>query len=267
MAPFSSLLAFLLLIPGLCLAEVISLRQANSIPQNTAERTTDLTLRVHSQHNKGYSFASGPSAADEAELLDVVLVASVDGKLHALNRSSGAVLWSMSSSPSGTVPATLGPLIRTQHPQYDPDMQDDGSPDSEIYVIEPQSGEIYVMSSPSSPLQRLPLSMSQLVDLSPFSFSSEGDDRVFVGKKETSLLLVELETGRIKATLNAECPWDPFEDISDNKKEYDDLDLDELEGDTPPRRTSKPTEVFIGRTGSSFYLFFPIPSVLTVIIS
>lgn len=248
MAPFSSLPAFLLLLAGLCLAEVISLRQSNSIPQIAADRTTDLSLRVRSQHNKAYSFAPGPSAADESELLDVVLVASVDGKLHALNRSSGAVLWSMSSSLSATVPATLGPLIRTQHPKYDPETQDDTSPDSEIYVIEPQSGEIYVMSSPTSPLQRLPFSMPQLVDMSPFSFSSEGDDRVFVGKKETSLLLVELETGRIKATLNAECPWDPFEDISENMKEYDDLDLDELEGDTPPRPTSKPTEVFIGRT-------------------
>lgn len=255
MAPFSSLPALLLILASLCLAEVISLKSSHLSHNIRSGRSTDLSIRVHNpgkRHSKGYSFATGPSEADDAELLDIVLVASVDGKFHALSRSSGEPLWSMSSSSSvaRVGPATLGPLIRTQHPRYDPDAADDESADNEIYVIEPQSGEIYVMSTPDSPLQRLPFSMPQLVDMSPFSFSSDGDHRVFVGKKETSLLLVELETGRVKATLNAECPWDPFDDLSENK-EYDDLDLDELEGDAPPRQTSKPTEVFIGRTGTS----------------
>ena len=99
--------------------------------------------------------------------------------------------------------------------------------------IEPQSGDIYVMPSPDSPLQRLPLSMAQLVELSPYSISGEDSMKVFVGKKETSLLLVELETGRIKATLSSdECPWDPFEDLSKDKaddvgiwEDDDDLEL------------------------------------------
>ena len=53
------------------------------------------------------------------------------------------------------------------------------------------------------------MSMAQLVELSPYSISGENGKKVFIGKKETSLLLVELETGRIKATLGSEeCPWD-----------------------------------------------------------
>ncbi|KAF8873807.1 hypothetical protein CPB84DRAFT_1817965 [Gymnopilus junonius] len=170
--------------------------------------------------------------AKDHSLLDIVLVSSVDGKFHALNRTSGHVLWSMSSfatTTSVSAPSSLSPLIRTTHPKYDPDFADDDSEDGqhETYIIEPQSGDIYVLHSPSSPLQRFPFSMAELVDISPFT-------------SETSLLLIELETGKIKATLNAECPFIP--------DEYQDtpIDLDELEGSKPP--ISAPTEVYIGRT-------------------
>jgi serine/threonine-protein kinase/endoribonuclease IRE1 len=184
---------------------------------------------------------------DDPQLLDIVIVASVDGKLHALNRSSGQTLWSMSTASTASVPPALAPLVRTSHIENDPDVTDDDSRHQELYVIEPQTGDIYVMATPTSPLQPLSFSMSQLVDMSPFSFTSENDERSFVGKKETSLLLVELETGKVKATLNSECPWNPFEDLT--PKSTHDSDLDELEDDKPPVSTS--TEVFIGRTGKS----------------
>lgn len=238
MAPFH-LPALILLIAGVCLAEVISLRtQADN-------RITDLTTRVHIRKTQD-TYTHGIN--EPLELLDIVLVASVDGNLHALNRTSGRALWTISSSTSANTPPTLGPLVRTRHPEVDPDV--DGQDGQEVYVIEPQSGEIYVMATPDSPLQRLPLSMPQLVEMSPYSMSGEDSMKVFVGKKETSLLLVELETGRIKATLNpnAECLWDPFEDFS-RQGDDEDPDLDELEGDAPPSSNRVYTEVFIGRTG------------------
>ena len=88
--------------------------------------------------------------------------------------------------------------------------------------------------------------MAQLVDMSPFSFSGDEDRRVFVGRKDTSLLLIELETGRIKATVDPTCPWTPFEDLTESSQ---DVDLDELEGSKPPKDAGKRTEVYIGRTG------------------
>jgi serine/threonine-protein kinase/endoribonuclease IRE1 len=155
-----------------------------------------------------------------------------------------------SSSTTVSPPSSLAPLVRTHHIDQDPDLTDDNAY-QETYIIEPQSGDIYVMATPSSPLQRFPFSMSELVDMSPFSFSAADDHRVFVGRKETSLLVVELETGNIKATIDSACPWDPFEDL----REDDEVDLDELEGSKPPM--SKPTEVFIGRTGMSLSFIFP----------
>ncbi|KAI0922527.1 hypothetical protein AcV5_009475 [Taiwanofungus camphoratus] len=237
MASLSILSALFILVSRFCLAQFVSPRPPSG------NRITDLSTRVDIPHEE-YRFASG-SGDNQLDLLDIVLVASVDGKLHALNRTSGDSIWSMASS-SGASPATLGPLVRTQHPDIDPDLIDDDSIHHELYVVEPQTGDIYVMSSSDSPLQRLPFSVPQLVDMSPFSFPAEDDGRVFVGKKETSLLLVELETGRVKATLNSECPWDPFESLGE-PVEFD-LDLDELDGTKPPKFSSNPTEVFIGRT-------------------
>jgi serine/threonine-protein kinase/endoribonuclease IRE1 len=215
-----------------------------------------LLVNVPTSQYRSYIPNDGAAAADsngDIKLLDVVLLASVDGKLHALNRTSGRILWSMSSTTSpSAVPSMLGPLIRTDHVESDPDITDDDNVSQELYIIEPQSGDIYVLSSssPSSPLNRLSLSMSQLVDLSPFSFAGDEDKRMFVGKKETSLLLIDLETGKVKATLNSECPWDPFEDLHESVNGSDLDELDELHGTTPRVKTSKPMEVFIGRTGS-----------------
>ncbi|KAK0484521.1 hypothetical protein IW261DRAFT_1667840 [Armillaria novae-zelandiae] len=237
MVPTFYLYIFIASSLGAALAQVISSRTLASPGAQDLARPNANSYRVVPP------LAEEPTEQD-AELLDIVLLASVDGKFHALNRTLGQTLWSMSSFASSTTtaaPAALAPLIRTIHHDLDPDLVDENT-DQETYIIEPQSGDIYVMATPSSPLQRFPFSMSELVDMSPFSFADSDDRRVFVGKKETSLLLVELETGRIKATLNSACPWDPFEGFQDDEE----LDLDELEGSKP--KPPPPTEVFIGRT-------------------
>jgi serine/threonine-protein kinase/endoribonuclease IRE1 len=193
--------------------------------------------------------ASKNALSDEVkdiELIDIVLVASIDGSFHAVNRTSGQRLWSMSAAASD-IPSSLAPLVRTKHATIDYDLTDDDDTHQELYIIEPQTGDIYLMATPTSPLQPLSISMSQLVELSPFKFDREDDERVFVGKKETLLLSIELETGKVK-TINAECPWNPFEDLT----QKDEIDLDELEDHLPGSDESVPTEVFVGRTGESF---------------
>ncbi|KAF8635683.1 hypothetical protein AX15_000309 [Amanita polypyramis BW_CC] len=218
-----------------CLAQLVSLSESSS-------------LQTLSEFPAEYRFLPPhtPAASDKPtdhDLLDIVLVSSVDGKLHALNRTSGHTLWSMSSFTSpilsnASMPPPLVPLVRTNHVEYDPDLTDE-SDIQETYIIEPQSGAIFVMTNPSSPLKRFPYTMSELVDMSPYFFLGDEGTKMFVGRKETSLLLVELETGKIKATINTECPWVPSGDMEDDN----DVDLDELEGSK-----ASPSEVFIGRT-------------------
>ena len=244
-SPFFLLPIFFLL--ATVLAQTVTLRRDVGVYEPGLDALHHHTSRGHST-----------TADDPLEVLNVVLVASVDGKFHALNRTNGGKLWSMPSSPppstthdsSKTVPSILEPLISTKHLDADPDLSDDSFA-HETYIVEPQSGDIYVSSSnsPTAPLQRLPFSMTQLVDMSPFSFG-EADGRVFVGSKKTSILLLELETGRVKAALDSECPWDAWNDFVE--QDVMDIDLDELEGLKPSRLY--PSEIFIGRTGNSFTL-------------
>ncbi|EJD02004.1 uncharacterized protein FOMMEDRAFT_109089 [Fomitiporia mediterranea MF3/22] len=225
-----------------CLAEKLALRNV------IQERKLSLDPIEQYHFLPPVQTSHGNGANEELELLDICLVASVDGKFHALNRSSGQVLWSMGASTGTEFPSALAPLIRTQH--VDPDPVHDGSESKELYIIEPQSGDIYVLPKEDEPLQRLPFSMTQLVDMSPFYFSGDDEHRVFVGKKQTSLLILELEIGRLKGTINAdsECPWDPFGDLDKEQQSSAEVDLDELDGTKPPKVMPVSTEILIGRT-------------------
>ncbi|KAJ4490008.1 hypothetical protein J3R30DRAFT_3746954 [Lentinula aciculospora] len=269
---------FLLAVAFSIFADVVTTSNSNNFELS---RYSNTNQRPHwsSSSNAGTS-AGGkdPSGTIDplrnSELLDIVLVASVDGKFHALNRTSGHSLWSMPSFAPGQgtgptkldfenltalYPSTLAPLVRTVHNQQKNEftIDDDGLPlEDEVYIIEPQSGTIYILPSSSSssknpPLRRFPFTMPELVDMSPFSFSDpDGHSRLFVGRKETSMLVVELETGKIKASVGGECPWDPFDDMKE--EEELELDLDELEleetDEKPTKDKVKRTEVFIGRT-------------------
>ena len=253
----------------------------------------------HQHHHHHHRFTH-PDPSESNTLHDTLLLASIDGKFHAVSRSTGHALWSMASSPDTTsvsAPHELGALVRTGRttsrtrsslkrrtpPKSTIEGEDEDQPErtshqqKETYIIEPQSGSIYILSSPSSPLQRFPLTMQELVDISPFTssippppgdadsdYAAGQETRVFVGRKETSLILLELETGRVKATLNSECPFVGWEE---NAEEGDD-DVEDEEYQERRRRKkydrdrdqiSAPTEVYIGRTG----MYSPLPSQLT----
>lgn len=238
----------------LCLSLFLAITIAQSVAlhrdvlntrRSTALNSARPWIRAASKHTSGDN-------AEDIKVIDIVLVASVDGSFHAVNRTSGQRLWSMSAAASD-IPSSLAPLVRTKHATIDYDLTDDDDPHQELYIIEPQTGDIYVMATPTSPLQPLSVSISQLVELSPFKFDREDDERVFVGKKETSLLSIELDTGKVK-TINAECPWNPFEDLT----EKDEIDLDELEERLPANDESTPAEVFVGRTGEPSKRIIPL---------
>ena len=182
-------------------------------------------------------------------LIDTVLLTSVDGRFHAINRTNGQQIWSMASTPD--LNNILPPLVRTEH---DLDRDDDDDEPQEVYIVEPQTGDIFILDQDAareSPLRKLPYSVSQLVELSPFSFNDPSDPndppRTFVGKKETSIITLDLATGAILGTTThtlEKCRKGGHGDVDDYPEADDDLE------DTTTHRT-KPVEVQIGRTGAS----------------
>ena len=182
-------------------------------------------------------------------VIDTVLLATVDGRFHAINRTTGQPVWSMASTPG--LSDILHPLVRTDH-DLDRDDEDDEEP-SEVYILEPQTGDIFILNQDAAretPLRKLPYSVPQLVELSPFSFNDPSDPndppRTFVGKKETSIITLDLTTGAILGTTTQtleKCRKGGRGGVDDHPEADDDFE-------EAPTRRAKRVEVQIGRTGA-----------------
>ncbi|KAG9094793.1 bifunctional endoribonuclease/protein kinase ire1, partial [Ceratobasidium sp. 392] len=201
----------------------------------------------------------------DIRLADIVLAASIDGHFHALNRTTGELLWSMTddlahsqsprdphtdSAPSLAAQSPLYNLVRSDHRALvDPDsVATRGDEDDlETYIVEPQSGDIFVMATDGdAAVEHLGYSVPQLVELSPFRPPGD-DERIFVGKKTTSLISLDLLTGRILGVYGEQCTWDDSASSSDGPVDVDAL-LDDLDGTRELPKKQRPVEVVIGRT-------------------
>lgn len=181
-------------------------------------------------------------------VVDTVLLATIDGRFHAVNRTTGQPVWSMAATPG--LNDILLPLVRTDH-DLDKDDEDDEEP-QEMYIVEPQTGDIFTLNQDAAretPLRKLPYSVPQLVELSPFSFNDPSDPndppRTFVGKKETSIITLDLTTGAILGTTThtlEKCRKGDHDDVDGHSEADSDFE------DATTHR-AKPVEVQIGRTG------------------
>jgi len=190
---------------------------------------------------------------DFLELWDICIAASVDGRMYGLNRTSGQVLWTLPSSSGYTStrdppPSTLPPLVRTGRAQ--PHISKGGGEGEELYIIEPQSGKIYVLPHINSdvPLQVFPLTMSQLADKGEFEISMNGAVKTFFGKKDSSLLAIELETGRLQKVVNRVSG--SLQDLPGLWNTHSESALDDLDGRTRTKSISASAfaEILILRT-------------------
>lgn len=203
---------------------------ASAIPQH------DLipSAKHHQLASAGSRFRSisstRPSSISDLVLANTVVLTTVEGGLYALHRETGKHLWSLSPHASHESDSLLRPLVTALYGKEQKSFAEiaqgghifasplsDSSPllkTGGIYIVEPSSaGDIYVLSSagakagtPSATsgepgtvqLDKLPLTLPQLVELSPFSFAGD-DTRVFVGQKQTTLVELNIETGELGA--------------------------------------------------------------------
>lgn len=171
-----------------------------------------------------------PSSINDLVLANTVVLTTVEGGLYALDRETGKQLWSLSPHASHESDSLLRPLVTALYGKEQKSFAEiaqggrafaspfsDSSPLLEtggIYIVEPSSaGDIYVLSSAGATagsvpatsgepgtvqLDKLPLTLPQLVELSPFSFAGD-DTRVFVGQKQTTLVELNIDTGELGA--------------------------------------------------------------------
>ncbi|PWZ03630.1 hypothetical protein BCV70DRAFT_154574 [Testicularia cyperi] len=216
---------------------------ANASIPSSRHKPHDLVRSRHTQLASNSRFrnlpATRPSTPADLVLAETAILTTVEGGLYAIDRRTGAQLWSLPPHSSHESDSLLRPLVTALYGKDQRSFADivQGSrsfaspfgtasvPELEaggIYIVEPSSaGDIYVLSSKAkgntaggsgavgsqtqtdaSPgqvqLDKLPLTLPQLVELSPFSFAGD-DTRVFVGQKQTTLVELNIHTGELGA--------------------------------------------------------------------
>ena len=196
------------------------------------------------------------------EMSDIALVLSVDGTLHALKRATGQWVWSLHDNDAKRISELIKPVVDVDRGMVMSASRSKGSlsnstglsainssgPEStdteETYIVEPgDSGAIYIRSPNSNGLQKLPLTLPQLVDMSPFTFPTD-DSRMFVGKKSTSMVSVDLATGKLVGLFgpdNGWCEW------------YDKRGMNTFENECEDDIENRPRDLlYLGKTGECF---------------
>ncbi|BGP50233.1 bifunctional endoribonuclease/protein kinase ire1 [Rhodotorula kratochvilovae] len=187
------------------------------------------------------------------QLSPLVLTVTVDGQVHALKRDTGQWVWTLHDDGgiavggvgratkeerlrrSSAGEAIGGPLVQSQSRRRRPaggagranapsnetgvvlGEPDDGGENDETYIIEPTGeGDIYVYSRSTGGLDKLPLSMQELVTLSPFRFPGHAS-RMFSASKNTKFVGVDLKTGRLVGVFGSNvgwCEWDDADELT-----------------------------------------------------
>ncbi|KAI5290854.1 bifunctional endoribonuclease/protein kinase ire1 [Ascosphaera aggregata] len=135
------------------------------------------------------------------EVEDFVLLATIDGSLHARDRRTGAPLWALE------VPT---PMVETTYHRENPtrgDLNKNIQPEDDLlWIVEPsRDGDLYVYHQGSDGgLQKLGLTVRALVDNTPYS----GLDPpvTYTARKETTLYTVDVRTGAVIRVFSSQGP-------------------------------------------------------------
>lgn len=138
----------------------------------------------------------GISSRQEARSLqdwqveDIILLATVDGKIWARDRTTGAHKWVLEVDR---------PMVETVYHRHNKSVDEHGVElEDPMWIVEPsQDGAIYVYTPRSGfGMRRLGLTVKGLSELSPYA-SDEYPEVVYNAEKSTSLYTVDAGTGHI----------------------------------------------------------------------
>jgi len=154
------------------------------------------------------------------EVEDFVLLATVDGTIHARDRKTGTARWALE------VPGS--PLVESIYHRANRTSFDDTEPEDDfLWIVEPsQDGSLYIYSpGQEAGLQKLGLTVKQLVDETPYS----GTDPAvtYTARKETTLYTIDARTGSILRVFSSRGPFTAGQEC--RKVDGQDLDPEECE--------------------------------------
>ena len=162
---------------------------ATLAPANPAVRAPP--ARRSTIESGGLSSPQIARSLEDWEVEDFVLLATVDGKLHARDRKTGKERWTLEVDK---------PIIETTHHRRNRSvLEDDYRPiDDYLWVVEPSSdGRLFVYIGGKNPgLVSTGLTMKKLVEeMSPYA--DEDSLVVYIGEKKTTMVTLDARTGRV----------------------------------------------------------------------
>jgi serine/threonine-protein kinase/endoribonuclease IRE1 len=149
------------------------------------------------------SYRSQPRDLQDFELEDIVLLATIDGSIHACDRRTGRERWSLDFPDN--------PMIHTtNYPRNRSNENDAEAADDFIFIVEPSregTGNIYVQNrNPSKGgLQKLPSTVQDYARMRPIAIAD--DPYTFTSRLQSSLYTIDAATGTILKRLDADDPF------------------------------------------------------------
>ena len=144
-----------------------------------------------------YNAAPGaltPSARSlqDWEVEDFVLLATVDGRIHARDRYTGEEIWELTGQP----------MLETSYNDSKGSNRLQDQPF--VWIVEPkEDGALYFLTpGPLPALHRLGLTVKQLANLAPYSSEDPALPVVYNVEKSTFMLVVEAASGKIKKSFS-----------------------------------------------------------------
>ena len=128
---------------------------------------------------------------EDWEVEDFVLLATIDGKLHARDRRTGKERWNLVHEK---------PMVETKYHRRDRSPVEENYErslfDDYLWIVEPtRDGSIYYYNPDSAQLVNTGLTMKKIHDKSPFI--SQDPDVSYTGTRETSMVTIDAITGDI----------------------------------------------------------------------
>lgn len=129
---------------------------------------------------------------NDLTLTDLIIVADIEGYLHAVNRSTGETKWSLNSTE-------FEPLVKIE--------QQSSVETKETLIVEPSKDGLLYFFHANQGLQRIPASVRQLIDSSPvymkaaLPIDNHGtiieDEKIYTGSRSSVLYTIDLNSGDI----------------------------------------------------------------------
>ena len=143
-----------------------------------------------SGQSAGLSSLLNARSLQDWEVEDFILLATVDGSIHARDRKTGAAKWALEVDK---------PMVETIYHRENKSAIDDYRPEDDfLWIVEPsRDGDIYIYNQGhNGGLQRLRLTVKKLAEeLSPYA--GEDPAVVYTAEKRTTLYTVDAGTGQI----------------------------------------------------------------------